>query len=266
MRLLLYLFLLAAAALLWSLIEAQLFIVKKIRFKNTKGDSSAKIVFISDLHYGTYYRRNRLAKIIDRINSLRPDIIILGGDYLDFGRNSKLNKLLLDKLFYELSRLKINTGVLTVLGNHDYYLKDKMHFLIDKIKENKILVLKNESFKLQNKNICIHGVDDFLEGSVNIDQLNVDDKLLNVFVSHNPDFFENCKHKPDIGLSGHTHGGQITVFGLYAPVTESRYGQKYVKTVNVKDNSIVVTTNGIGCTFLPLRFFAIPQIIELTIQ
>lgn len=253
---------------IWSIIEAQLYRVKKIELKSEKVNKDIKIIFISDLHYGDYYAHFRLKKIINSINSLAPDIIIIGGDYLDNNKKSKLNKRAIEKVFFLLNYLKAKNAIVSVLGNHEYYLRKNINLILEGIKENKIILLKNatKEVSLGTDRMRIHGVDDLLEGKVDIDKLKIDKEYLNIIVSHNPDFFEKYDIDFDIGLSGHTHGGQINLFGFYALVTESQYGQKYVKTINYKGKSIIITTKGLGCSALPIRFFAMPEIIELVIR
>jgi hypothetical protein len=60
-------------------------------------------------------------------------------------------------------------------------------------------------------------------------------------------------------FSGHTHGGQVTFFGLWAPYLPSDYGQKYLKGIVETNGITVLISNGIGTSALPIRFFARPQ-------
>jgi len=70
----------------------------------------------------------------------------------------------------------------------------------------------------------------------------------------------------DIVLSGHTHGGQVTLFGLWVPYMPSDYGQKYSGGFAKTAYTAVYVTRGIGMTFLPIRFFARPEITVLTLK
>jgi len=259
---------LMAICILWSLIEAQLYIIKKVEIKSKKLNKDIKIVFISDIHYGNYYTASRLRRIISSINALTPDIIIIGGDYLYNGKKSKFNKKFLEELFCQLSYLKSKKGIFTVIGNHEYNLSKNMDSILEIIKRNNIILLKNNTYEviLENKKLLIHGVDDLQKGHIDVQKLQIDKECLNIVISHNPDFFEECDIDFDIGLSGHTHGGQINLFGIFAPITESKYGQKYIKTLNRMENSIILTTKGLGCTKLPIRFFSLPEIIELVVK
>jgi predicted MPP superfamily phosphohydrolase len=258
---------LIAICLLWSLIETQLYRVKRVEIKSKKINSNIKIVFISDIHYGDYYMVSRLRRIIASINKLTPDIIIIGGDYLYNGKKSKFNKKLLEELFSQLSYLKSKNGIFTVIGNHEYNLGMNLDLMLENINASKITLLKNSTYELSigNEKVLIHGVDDLQEGHIDVQALHMDKECLNILISHNPDFFESCDLDFDIGLSGHTHGGQVNLFGIFAPITESKYGQKYIKTINVMGDSPIITTKGLGCSTLPIRFFALPEIIELKV-
>jgi predicted MPP superfamily phosphohydrolase len=88
-----------------------------------------------------------------------------------------------------------------------------------------------------------------------------------ILITHNPDYFPLVdKSKVDLVFSGHTHGGQVTFFGLWAPATHSDYGNKYRTGVITEDNSTLIVSNGLGTTILPVRFFARPQIIVVTLK
>lgn len=268
MRLLYIIIFFLGLGLFWSLFEAQVVKVTKIKFKTKKVTDKIKIVFISDTHYGDYYFKHRLKNIVNKVNRLKPDLVILGGDYLFVERNTKFNKSDLDKFFNEIKQIQSKHGIVAILGNHEYYLNENINLLLEDIEKCKINLLKNKTYSINFKNstVLFHGVDDLKNGQVNTDVLQINEKYLNIMISHNPDFFEEYNINFDIGLSGHTHGGQINFFGLYAPVTESSYGQKFMKTINTKGNSMIITSKGLGCSRLPLRFFAVPEIIELDVK
>ncbi len=88
-----------------------------------------------------------------------------------------------------------------------------------------------------------------------------------MLVSHEPDFAEELQPgAADLMLSGHTHGGQLTFFGLWAPVVGSEYGQKYRTGTVTNGSTTVIVSNGIGTILPPLRFFARPQIVVITLK
>ena len=89
-----------------------------------------------------------------------------------------------------------------------------------------------------------------------------------ILLSHNPDYAEELPAEAvDLMLSGHTHGGQISFFGLYAFYLPSDYGQKYRTGVVENGSTTVIVSNGIGTASVPpVRFFARPQIVEITLR
>jgi hypothetical protein len=94
-----------------------------------------------------------------------------------------------------------------------------------------------------------------------------DETDLVLLASHSPDFAERLRPgEVDLVLSGHTHGGQLTFFGLWAPLVGSDHGQTYRTGQIVTDSTTVIVSNGVGSIFPPLRFFARPQIVLITLK
>ncbi|MBC8059997.1 MAG: metallophosphoesterase [Clostridiaceae bacterium] len=258
--------------ILWLLIEAQVYRVLRIKIKNSKlprSFNNFKIVFISDIHYGKFFRANRLIKIVNRINKLQPDIIIIGGDYLDISVKSKRDvSQYLKKEFEILRKLKAKLGIFTVLGNHDYF--NRKNSLLNEINASSFKLLQNtkEFINIGKDNIELIGVEDLVQGNPDVNMLKENSDNFTIAISHNPDLFSDYKAliNYDLGFSGHTHGGQVTFFGLYAPYTSSKYGQRYVKKTVHEETREIVLTNGIGNGMLPIRFFAIPEIVEIVLK
>ncbi|MBZ9687028.1 metallophosphoesterase [Clostridium estertheticum] len=257
---------------LWILIEAQVYRVRRIKVANSKipkGFKKFKIIFISDIHYGKFFRAQRLINVVNRINKLEADIIIIGGDYLDISVKSKRDvSSYLDKEFDTLRRLKAKLGIYTVLGNHDYY--NRRDALLNEINSSSFKLLKNTKafINIGKDSIELIGVDDLFEGNPKVNVLKENNNNFTIAISHNPDFFGNYKNliNYDLGLAGHTHGGQINFFGLYAPYTSSKYGQKYLKKIVHEENRDIILTRGIGNGMLPIRFFAMPEILEINLE
>jgi predicted MPP superfamily phosphohydrolase len=89
-----------------------------------------------------------------------------------------------------------------------------------------------------------------------------------LLLSHNPDFSEDLpKNAVDLVLSGHTHGGQVTILGKWALDPHSKYGQKYQTGIVNNGVTTVIVSNGIGtATPLPLRIYAPVQIVVITLR
>src|SRR5262249_43778146 len=74
-----------------------------------------QIVFLSDIHHGPFVSLSFVRQIVELANSLSPDLICLGGDYVY--RGGRYIQPCIDVL----SGLNAPMGVYGVLGNHDHY-------------------------------------------------------------------------------------------------------------------------------------------------
>jgi predicted MPP superfamily phosphohydrolase len=101
------------------------------------------------------------------------------------------------------------------------------------------------------------GVDD-LAGTLR----RVTDAAPVILMAHEPDIFPQVPGRVALTLSGHTHGGQVRVFG-YAPIVPSKFGTRYVYGHVVEDARHLVVSGGLGCTGVPVRFGSPPEIVLL---
>jgi len=91
----------------------------------------------------------------------------------------------------------------------------------------------------------------------------VTDEAPVILMAHEPDIFAKMGDLADrvsLTVSGHTHGGQIQVLG-FAPVVPSQYGSRYVYGHIVEDQRNLVVSAGLGCSGVPVRFGAPPEIV-----
>lgn len=219
-----------------------------------------KIVFLSDIHASSFFSQSRVKNMVDQVNYLNPDIILLGGDYVS-GEEKYVNST-----FESLSNLKAPMGVYAVLGN-----SDPQHATWQALNNSFITDIGNMGTWIENGSgkIRIGGVGDLSNDWQNQEGAlgNATDSHFTILVSHEPDYFvEIDKSRVDLMFSGHTHGGQVTFFGLWAPFVPSKYEQKYITGVFKEDNSTLIVSNGLGTVGLPVRFFSRPQIIVVKLK
>jgi uncharacterized protein len=251
--------------IIYSLIEPHWIKIRIIQFSSNQIPvqfNNKKVVFVSDIHHGPYFSIDRVAKLVDKINSLEPDMIILGGDYVH--REPKY----IEPVFKELSRLKSKSGIFAVFGNHDYW-EDPIRIQAC-MKTAKIRNIENNSFwvKQNQDSIKIGGVGDLWENSQIIDNTinDVNGSDFCILVSHNPDYCEQITtDKVDLVLSGHTHGGQVSLFGFWSPILPSGFGQKYCYGLKKMNNFSIYITSGIGTITPPMRFFVRPEIVVINL-
>lgn len=222
-----------------------------------------EIVFVSDIHHDRFFTRSRVAAMVAEVNALEPDIIILGGDYV-YG-----DRKYIEPVFEELGKLEAPMGVFGVIGNHDDY--EDYDLTLSSMAGAGITPLDNraEWLRVGEEKIKLAGIDWYFTYQPDITPLikdvSADDFVL--LVSHTPDFAEELDtDRIDLMLSGHTHGGEVTFFGLWAPYIPSDYGQKYRTGLITTDKTTVLVSNGVGNSFLPIRFFARPQINVVVLE
>jgi predicted MPP superfamily phosphohydrolase len=247
----------------YSFIEPYLIETKEITIESDQIPAEfdgKRIVFLTDIHYGPLFNKERLNSLVNKTNELNPDIILLGGDYVTNDPPA------VGSTFSSLSELKAPLGVYGVLGNND-----PENSSIQAMKNAGITYIGNNAVWIgsNNSRIRIGGVGD-MDTDVPIQLptlVGVTPKDFVILVTHKPDYFpEVSKSKVDLVLAGHTHGGQITLFGLYAPFINSKYGQEYVSGEKKLGTDTMIISNGIGMVWAPIRFFARPQIIVIDLK
>ncbi len=219
------------------------------------------IVQLSDIHHSKYVPREFVRRCVRMANTLRPDIVVLTGDYI-YGSDEFLLPVA-----EELAALEAREGVFAVLGNHDN--KD---IAIDVFSKMGIRVLMNGHIPLYRGRdyIFIAGVDDLWRGLVDLKKTleGTDDKP-KLLLAHNPDTIELIKNTGvdvDFVMSGHTHGGQVKVPLYGPPVTNSKFGVRYAAGLFHEGNTILYVNKGIGTSCLPVRFCARPEITLFTLR
>lgn len=209
-----------------------------------------RIVFVSDFqfdHKRRWFMHRMARKVVDEINMAKPDLVLLGGDYIHQDHKGNVN---IFNYLKEISAPKIG-----VLGNHDYRNIETVKV---GLKTAGVHLLINET--MDYCGLTIVGVDDYKEGAPVLPESQTQPTLL---LNHNPDYFETINQKFDFALSGHLHAGQITSFGLFAPISNSENGQKLLYGLKKRPNGTLYVTSGVGGSVgpLPVRFFARPEIV-----
>ena len=257
---------LALLCLAYGLIEPYFVEVSEIDYAKSdipKAFDGKRIVFVSDIHYGLFYTKDRVSDIAKKVNDLTPDIVVFGGDYLSSDVKSAA------PCFEELAKINAPLGKFGVMGNHDHWghVKDVLGGMA--YAEITPLDNKAEWINLDGERIKLGGVGDLWCDQQDIEPTigDVTEKDFVILLSHNPDYAENMEtDNVDLVLSGHTHGGQVTFFGLWAPYTNSGLGQKYMSGLIYLGNTKVYVSRGIGTVVLPIRFFARPEITVINLK
>lgn len=230
--------------------------VREYRVKD-KDLAGIKIVYAADFHVGKKHTA-RLARVVDLINAQKADIVLLGGDFVK-GHKEK-STLPIELIAYELSHIKSDYPVYTVLGNHDMWVGgDKIQKVLEK---NGIKVLRNSNdfVNVKDKKIYIAGIEDLTTGFPNQNKAFENTEKPVILLSHQPDIFPKAWEDPNIILAGHTHGGQVVFPIIGALLVPSAYGQKFRSGYIEENNKKMIVTKGLGTSILPIRFNCKPEI------
>ena len=178
------------------------------------------IAQLSDAHIGTFFGMDKLDRVLTMVEKEKPDLFVLTGDIFD-----DLN--LLPESMERLNRFAVTVpqGTYFCWGNHEYFRN--ISVIREAFKTSPITVLANSSVKLTGgeRPLYLLGVDypwakqktdqqAMRDSSLNAALAGVPDKAFRVLLAHHPDFLDNgFAHQIDLTLSGHTHGGQVALFG-----------------------------------------------------
>lgn len=215
-----------------------------------------RIVHLSDLHLHKFTRYFKT--VAEKANSLKPDLILLTGDYVEEKRN------LFDVLEF-LDLLKAPTGIFAVQGNWEYWARLEGRNLQNKFRKSGVELLINQRADINWNGIPVSllGID-FPSSSGSVQQLDnaADAERINIALSHVPAFqHEILESKTDLILCGHTHGGQVRL-PLMKPFHLPRHSAPYVSGLyHVGQTNVpLYVSRGIGTSILPIRFFCPPEI------
>ncbi len=219
---------------------------------------SLKIVHLSDLHLGYDLGHDFLRKVVDRVNSLEPDLIVMTGDIMEG-----------DPEYFatfksELSRFQAKLGVFGVTGNHDFY--NGVREFIQIMGSAGIRILQNERLVLM-PGIQIMGIHDptanhlkYQDFESNLEKplLDLNSQMPSLLMMHQPKAFEPAVDKKvDLILCGHTHKGQIFPLNLIVKRVFDHVSGVY----RVSSDTELIVSNGTGFWGPPLRIGAESQIV-----
>ncbi|GAA5175183.1 metallophosphoesterase [Niveibacterium umoris] len=220
------------------------------------------IAQISDIHVGPTIKRGYLDRIVDRVNTLQPDLIAVTGDLVDGSVHD------LAAHTDPLKRLAARYGAYFVTGNHEYY--SNAHAWIAEVERLGVKVLMNEHVVLDHggAKLVVAGVTDYT--AHHFDPRHRSDPLAalagapanaaaKVLLAHQPRSAEAAADAGfDLQLSGHTHGGQFFPWNLFVPLQ-----QPFTAGLHKLRDLWVYTSRGTGYWGPPKRFGAPSEITRL---
>jgi predicted MPP superfamily phosphohydrolase len=243
-----------------------------------------RIVALADIHAcRPWMTPERIASLVEDANALQPDLIVLLGDYIA-GMRLVTDRVTPSQWASALSGLKAPLGVLSILGNHDWWNDGFAQragagptIARKALEKVGIPVLENDVVRLEKDGhgVWIAGLADQLAllptrdraGFTGLDDLDgtlakVSDTSPVILLAHEPDIFPKVPWRVSLTLSGHTHGGQVRLFG-YSPVVPSRFGNRYAYGHVVENDRNLIVSGGLGFSILPVRFGMRPEILSI---
>ncbi|MGH9600920.1 MAG: metallophosphoesterase [Terriglobales bacterium] len=265
----------AAAAGYGFLIEPRRIVIERIemRLRRLPGEFDGfRIAQISDIHYGPFMSSDFVRKAVEEINQLRPDLVALTGDFISrpLGKNNGREgaEMHAPPCADALHGLRPAYGSYAVLGNHDHW--NHPGIVKDSLETTGFPVLVNQAVALEKDNarLWLLGVDDVMENKADLEKAlkRVAASEATLLLAHEPDFADHAAKFPiDLQLSGHSHGGQVRIPWLGAPVLPL-LGKKYPMGRYRVGNLQLYTNRGFGVINPPVRFNCPPEITLVTLR
>lgn len=236
-----------------------------------------RIAALADLHAGApLMTLGRIAQIVAATNALQPDMVVLLGDY---GPVSHIvpQPYPPGQVAQVLSRLEARWGRFAIAGNHDWW-EDRRAMERESGRPESLRALEQQGFVvLQNEAIrhpggfWVAGLDSQLAflpkrgwPSYGAHDLRgtlaqITDRAPLLMLAHEPDIFAEMPARATLTLCGHTHGGQVRLFG-WSPRVPSRYGNRYAYGHVREEGRDLIVSGGLGTSKIPVRLGVPPEI------
>jgi hypothetical protein len=220
-----------------------------------------KIVHLSDVHHSPFTGREQVERAVEVANSLQPDIIALTGDYVSHEREY------VQPCAEMLGKLKARRGVYACLGNHDNWVDADL--ITDVFTLAGIRVLNNEGLRFQDRGaeFWLAGVQDTMVGLEDLPLALAGSRPdeFKLLLAHNPVILRRAARAGvDLVLSGHTHGGQVTLRPERS--ASGRVRRRILRGLGRRGETQIYVTRGLGTVVLPVRYGCLPEVSLLTLR
>ena len=231
--------------------------------KKVEGMKAVNIVAASDIHLGTIVGRQRFDQVVEKINSLGPDVVLLAGDIVD----EDLAPVIKQNLGEALRSIKPRYGVYAITGNHEYF--GGVEAACTYLEEHNVVMLRDRAVKV-NETFFLVGREDrsynrrMGRQRKTLKELmtGVDRQLPVVLMDHQPfRLKEAVDQGVDLQLSGHTHQGQLwPVNYIIRALFEVGWGYEKI------GNTHVYVSSGVGTWGPPVRIGNRPEIVNIRLS
>ena len=238
-----------------------------------------RLVLLSDPHMvEPHMPLSRWDRIIGTANALGGDLILLLGDYVA-GHFFRTGTVAMADIAKSAALLKAPLGVFAITGNHDWWddrtaqsLGHGPTLAMRALEDAGIPLLENRAQQLAKDAMPF-----WLSGTSSIVAIakgrrrfesradlagtlaQITGEAPVIHLAHEPDLFARMPARVSLTLSGHTHGGQVRLFG-WSPIVPSRFGNRFAYGHVIEDGRHLIVSGGLGCSIAPVRFGVPPEI------
>ena len=232
------------------------------------GPAQLRVAVLTDLHVGSLHNGiDNLTRVVELTNAQQPDFVCILGDLVIQGVKGG-TFVAPEDIAIGLKALRSKHGTFAVLGNHDVWLDYTR--VMKALESNGIDVIEDAAVRLDTSAgpLWLTGVGDLMTGRarVNAGLAHVTDDAPVIVLTHNPDILPSVSKRVSLVLAGHTHGGQVTLPLIGAPIVPSIYGQRYATGHVVEDGRQMFVSTGVGTSIIPVRFRVPPAVTILTVS
>jgi len=215
-----------------------------------------RIALLTDIHHSNLVPADDVSKAVDLALSERPDLVVLGGDYVTFG-----DRTFVGPVADLLAPLNAPHGVFAILGNHD---DDKD--MPSALSRKGFAVLKDQRTRIEirGEHVELAGIRFWTRRPGEITRVIEKARGTVLLLAHDPRRLTEASalNVPAV-LSGHTHGGQVLLPGVGAVAKAARF--PILQGTGRRENTSIFVSRGIGTVYVPVRFNCPPEVALVTL-
>lgn len=222
-----------------------------------------KVVFFTDVHSGPGFSPERLEKAVAAIRKESPDLVLFGGDLVD--SETPEDDAYKQRIGSILATIEAPLGKLAIAGNHDNRLRAELLLARNMLEKGGFSFLINQAKNIDG--LTVGGLDESYFGKPDFQTTfkSVPENQFRIVLMHQPDYMPSRPELiGDLILSGHSHNGQITFFGI--PIVKVYDGRDYTYGLyRLDEKRQLFVSGGLGTVGIHARLFAPPEIVVLTL-
>ena len=218
--------------------------------------TGVRIALLTDIHHSALVGADDVRAAVDLTLSLKPDLVVLGGDYVSFSDHA-----FVEPVAELLAPLHAPHGVFAILGNHDPEKEMPMA-----LSRHKFEVLKDDRtrIELRGEALELAGIRFWTRRPPDIERVTKGARDTVLLLAHDPRrLTEAAALNVPAVLSGHTHGGQVVVPGIGA-MAKSRF--PILQGLGQEANTSIFVSRGIGTVYVPVRINCPPEVALVTLR